>query len=204
MDVSGLLDGLNDAQRQAVAAPSGSYLVLAGAGSGKTRVLTNRIAWLIQTEGISPFSVLAVTFTNKAAAQMRSRIESLMSMPVRGMWVGTFHGIAHRLLRMHWQEANLPQNFQILDSDDQLRLVKRIITSLDLDEKKWPARQAVSYINSQKDEGLRPQNIEDFGDIYVKTHLDIYRAYEDACQRGGMVDFAELLLRAHELLLNNA
>lgn len=204
MDVSGLLDGLNDAQRQAVAAPSGSYLVLAGAGSGKTRVLTNRIAWLIQTEGISPFSVLAVTFTNKAAAQMRSRIESLMSMPVRGMWVGTFHGIAHRLLRMHWQEAKLPQNFQILDSDDQLRLVKRIITSLDLDEKKWPARQAVSYINSQKDEGLRPQNIDDFGDIYVKTHLDIYRAYEDACQRGGMVDFAELLLRAHELLLNNA
>ncbi|MGK0343692.1 MAG: DNA helicase-2/ATP-dependent DNA helicase PcrA, partial [Candidatus Azotimanducaceae bacterium] len=204
MDVSGLLDGLNDAQRQAVAAPSGSYLVLAGAGSGKTRVLTNRIAWLIQTEGISPYSVLAVTFTNKAAAEMRSRIETLMSMPVQGMWVGTFHGIAHRLLRMHWQEAKLPQNFQILDSDDQLRLVKRIINSLDLDEKKWPVRQAISYINSQKDEGLRPQNIEDFGDIYVKTHLDIYRAYEDACQRGGMVDFAELLLRAHELLLNNA
>jgi len=204
MDVSGLLDGLNDAQRQAVAAPPGSYLVLAGAGSGKTRVLTNRIAWLIQTEGISPFSVLAVTFTNKAAAEMRSRIESLMSMPVRGMWVGTFHGIAHRLLRTHWQEAKLPQNFQILDADDQLRLIKRIIASLDLDEKKWPARQAVWFINGQKDEGLRPQNIEDFGDVYVKTHLDIYRAYEDACQRGGMVDFAELLLRAHELLLNNA
>ena len=204
MDVSSLLDGLNDAQRQAVAAPPGSYLVLAGAGSGKTRVLTNRIAWLIQTEGISPFSVLAVTFTNKAAAEMRSRIESLMSMPVRGMWVGTFHGIAHRLLRMHWQEAKLPQNFQILDGDDQLRLVKRIISSLDLDEKKWPARQAVWFINGQKDEGMRPQNIEDFGDVYVKTHLEIYRAYEDACQRGGMVDFAELLLRAHELLLNNA
>jgi DNA helicase-2/ATP-dependent DNA helicase PcrA len=204
MDVSSILDGLNDAQRQAVAAPTGSYLVLAGAGSGKTRVLTNRIAWLIQTEGISPFSVLAVTFTNKAAAEMRARIESLMSMPVRGMWVGTFHGIAHRLLRTHWQDAKLPQNFQILDGDDQLRLVKRIITSLDLDEKKWPARQAVYFINAQKDEGLRPQNIEDFGDIYVKTHLDIYRAYEDACQRGGMVDFAELLLRAHELLLNNS
>ncbi|MFT4677158.1 MAG: DNA helicase-2/ATP-dependent DNA helicase PcrA [Patiriisocius sp.] len=203
MDVSGLLDGLNEAQREAVAAPTGSYLVLAGAGSGKTRVLTNRIAWLIQTEGISPYSVLAVTFTNKAAAEMRSRIESLMSMPVRGMWVGTFHGIAHRLLRTHWQEARLPQNFQILDGDDQLRLVKRTISSLDLDEKKWPARQAVSYINGQKDEGLRPQNIEDYGDIYVKTHLEIYRAYEDACKRGGMVDFAELLLRAHELLLNN-
>jgi len=203
MDVSELLDGLNDAQRAAVAAPTGSYLVLAGAGSGKTRVLTNRIAWLIQTEGLSPYSVLAVTFTNKAAAEMRSRIESLMSMPVRGMWVGTFHGIAHRLLRTHWQEARLPQNFQILDGDDQLRLVKRIISSLDLDEKKWPARQAVWYINGQKDEGLRPQNIEDYGDIYVKTHLDIYRAYEDACGRGGMVDFAELLLRAHELLLNS-
>ena len=203
MDVSSILDGLNDAQRQAVAAPTGSYLVLAGAGSGKTRVLTNRIAWLVQTEGISPFSILAVTFTNKAAAEMRARIESLMSMPVRGMWVGTFHGIAHRLLRTHWQEAKLPQNFQILDSDDQLRLVKRIISSLDLDEKKWPARQAVWFINGQKDEGLRPQNIEDYGDVYVKTHLDIYRAYEEACQRGGMVDFAELLLRAHELLLNN-
>lgn len=203
MDVSSILDGLNDAQRQAVAAPTGSYLVLAGAGSGKTRVLTHRIAWLIQTEGISPFSVLAVTFTNKAAAEMRARIEDLMSMPVRGMWVGTFHGIAHRLLRTHWQEAKLPQNFQILDGDDQLRLVKRTIASLDLDEKKWPARQAQWFINGQKDEGLRPQNIEDYGDIYVKTHLDIYRAYEDACQRGGMVDFAELLLRAHELLLNN-
>ena len=204
MDVSTLLDGLNEAQRQAVAAPNGSYLVLAGAGSGKTRVLTHRIAWMIQTEGISPYSLLAVTFTNKAAAQMRARIESLMSMPVRGMWVGTFHGIAHRLLRTHWQEAKLPQNFQILDGDDQLRLVKRVIASLDLDEKKWPARQAVWFINGQKDEGLRPHHIEDYGDIYTKTHLDIYRAYEEACQRGGMVDFAELLLRAHELLLENA
>ena len=203
MDVSHILDGLNDPQRHAVTAPLGSYLILAGAGSGKTRVLTNRIAWLIQTEGASPYSVLAVTFTNKAAAEMRSRIESLLEMPVRGMWVGTFHGIAHRLLRTHWQEAKLPQNFQILDGDDQLRLVKRIIANLDLDEKKWPARQAVYFINGQKDEGLRPHNIEDFGDLYLKTHLEIYRAYEDACQRGGMVDFAELLLRAHELWLNN-
>ncbi len=203
MDVSTILDGLNDAQRQAVAAPPGSYLILAGAGSGKTRVLTHRIAWLIQTEGISPYSVLAVTFTNKAAAEMRGRIESLMSLPLRGMWVGTFHGIAHRLLRAHWQEAGLPQNFQILDADDQIRLVKRVIANLDLDEKKWPARQAVWFINGQKDEGLRPHNIEDYGDIYVKTHLEIYRGYEEACARGGMVDFAELLLRAHELLLNN-
>lgn len=203
MDVSYLLDGLNDAQRTAVAAPPGSYLILAGAGSGKTRVLTHRIAWLIKTENISPYSVLAVTFTNKAAAEMRSRIESLLGMPVRGMWVGTFHGIAHRLLRAHWKDADLPQNFQIIDSDDQLRLVKRIIKSLELDEKKWPARQAVGFINSHKDEGLRPKNIEDYGDLYTKTHLDIYRAYEDACQRGGMVDFAEMLLRAHELWLNH-
>lgn len=174
--------------------------MLAGAGSGKTRVLTHRIAWLIRTEGISPYSILAVTFTNKAAAEMRSRIESLLEMPLRGMWVGTFHGIAHRLLRTHWQEAGLPQNFQILDADDQLRLVKRTIAALNLDEKKWPARQATWWINAQKDEGLRPDHIEDYGDLYLKTHLSIYRAYEEACERGGMVDFAELLLRAHETL----
>jgi DNA helicase-2/ATP-dependent DNA helicase PcrA len=203
MDVSHILDSLNDAQRDAVAGPMGSALILAGAGSGKTRVLTHRVAWLIETEDISPYSILAVTFTNKAAAEMRGRIESLLTMPVRGMWVGTFHSIAHRLLRMHWQEADLPQNFQILDADDQLRLVKRVMKNLDLDEKKWPARQAVWFINGQKDEGLRPKNIEDYGDIYIKTHLQVYRAYEEACKRGGMVDFAELLLRAHELWLNN-
>ncbi len=202
MDVSHILDSLNDAQREAVAGPIGSWLVLAGAGSGKTRVLTHRIAWLIQTQGISPYSILAVTFTNKAAAEMRGRIESLLTMPIRGMWVGTFHSIAHRLLRMHWQEAGLQQNFQILDADDQLRLVKRIINGLDLDEKKWPARQAVWYINSQKDEGLRAKHIEDSGDLYIRTHLEIYRAYEQACERGGMVDFGELLLRSHELWLN--
>ena len=203
MDVSQILDPLNERQRQAVAAPRGSALVLAGAGSGKTRVLTHRIAWLIQTEGLSPFSILAVTFTNKAAAEMRARIEQLLAIPARGMWVGTFHGIAHRLLRAHYEEAGLPQNFQILDADDQLRLVKRVIASLDIDEKKWPARQALWWINSQKDEGLRPASIEDYGDLYLKTHLSIYRAYEEACNRGGMVDFAELLLRAHELWLKN-
>ena len=201
MDVSHILDGLNEQQRAAVAASQGSSLVLAGAGSGKTRVLTHRIAWLIQTEGLSPYSILAVTFTNKAAAEMRSRIEQLLHVPSRGMWVGTFHGIAHRLLRAHYEEAGLPQNFQILDADDQLRLVKRVMASLDIDEKKWPARQAVWWLNSQKDEGLRPESIEDYGDLYLKTHLSIYRGYEAACQRGGMVDFAELLLRAHELWL---
>ncbi len=204
MDVSHILDPLNDAQREAVAAPQGSYLVLAGAGSGKTRGLVHRIAWLVETMGMSPHSILAVTFTNKAAAEMRGRIEALLRMPLRGMWVGTFHGIAHRLLRTHWHEANLPQNFQILDADDQLRLVRRLIASLQLDEKKWSARQAVWFINAQKDEGLRPGNIEDYGDLYLQTQLQIYRRYEEACQRGGMVDFAELLLRAHELWLKDA
>ncbi|MDK1025021.1 MAG: DNA helicase II [Gammaproteobacteria bacterium] len=203
MDVSHILNPLNDAQREAVAAPKGSFLVLAGAGSGKTRVLVHRIAWLVETGNISPYSILAVTFTNKAAAEMKTRIENLLSMPVRGMWVGTFHGIAHRLLRIHWQEAGLPQNFQILDADDQLRLVRRIIKGLDLDEKKWPARQAMWFINSQKDEGLRSRHIEDYGDLNIKTNLEIYRAYEEACNRGGMIDFAELLLRAHELWLND-
>ena len=203
MDVSHLLDSLNDRQREAVAAPPGSSLVLAGAGSGKTRVLTHRIAWLIETEGLSPYSILAVTFTNKAAAEMRSRIEQLLNIGVRGMWVGTFHGLAHRLLRMHWQDADLPQNFQILDADDQLRLVKRVMANLSIDEKRWPARQATWWINSQKDEGLRPQNLEHYDDIYLKTHIAVYQAYEEACQRGGMVDFAELLLRAHELWLKH-
>ena len=203
MDVSHLLDSLNEQQRQAVAAPRGSSLILAGAGSGKTRVLIHRIAWLIQREGLSPYSILAVTFTNKAAAETRGRLEKLLDIPARGMWVGTFHGIAHRLLRAHHRDAGLPQNFQILDADDQLRLVKRVMISLDVDDKKWPARQALWWINGQKDEGLRPSSIEDYGDVYLKTHLAIYRAYEEACRRGGMVDFAELLLRAHELWLKN-
>ena len=203
MDVSHLLNSLNERQREAVAAPRGSSLILAGAGSGKTRVLIHRIAWLIEQEALSPYSILAVTFTNKAAAEMRGRLEKLLAIPARGMWVGTFHGIAHRLLRAHHRDAGLPQNFQILDADDQLRLVKRVMISLDVDEKKWPARQALWWINGQKDEGLRPSSIEDYGDPYLKTHLSIYRAYEEACRRGGMVDFAELLLRAHELWLKN-
>jgi len=203
MDVSHLLNSLNERQREAVAAPRGSSLILAGAGSGKTRVLIHRIAWLIEQEALSPYSVLAVTFTNKAAAEMRGRLEKLLAIPARGMWVGTFHGIAHRLLRAHHRDAGLPQNFQILDADDQLRLVKRVMISLDVDEKKWPARQALWWINGQKDEGLRPSSIEDYGDPYLKTQLSIYRGYEEACRRGGMVDFAELLLRAHELWLKN-
>ena len=203
MDVSELLDGLNDQQREIVAAPLQNMLVLAGAGSGKTRVLVQRIAWLMKVEQASSHAVLAVTFTNKAAAEMRSRVEQVVDGNVHGMWVGTFHGLAHRLLRMHFQEANLPQAFQVLDSDDQLRLVKRIIRSLNLDEKRWPAKQAQWYINGKKDEGIRPQHIEAHFDPTEQTFVQIYSAYQQACDRAGLVDFAELLLRAHELWLNN-
>jgi ATP-dependent DNA helicase UvrD/PcrA len=204
MDVSDILSPLNDAQREAVAAQSQNMLVLAGAGSGKTRVLVHRIAWLIRAEGFSPWSVLAVTFTNKAAREMRSRIEEMLHIPSHGMWVGTFHGLAHRLLKAHWREAGLPQNFQILDSDDQLRLVKRVCRELELDDSRWPPKQIQWYINGQKDEGLRAAHIDaPHGDLYAQTMLQAYRAYETACERGGMVDFAELLLRAHELWLKS-
>ncbi|WNW12550.1 DNA helicase II [Pseudomonas sp. DTU_2021_1001937_2_SI_NGA_ILE_001] len=198
-DLSLLLNSLNDAQRQAVAAPVGRQLVLAGAGSGKTRVLVHRIAWLMQVEQASPHSILSVTFTNKAAAEMRHRIEQLIGISPAGMWVGTFHGLAHRLLRAHWQEAGLVQTFQILDSDDQQRLVKRVIRELGLDEQKWPARQAQWFINGQKDEGLRPQHIQASGDLFLMTMRSIYEAYEVACQRAGVIDFSELLLRALDL-----
>ena len=201
MDVSHILDPLNDEQRDAVTTPPGSVLVLAGAGSGKTRVLVHRIAWSIATEGISPYGILAVTFTNKAAAEMRGRIEGLMNIPAGGMWVGTFHGIAHRLLRAHHEEAGLPKAFQILDSDDQHRLLKRVLRSLELDEAKWPARQAQWYINGKKDEGIRPEHIDVRGDPVEATYQKIYQEYEQRCNNGGMIDFAELLLRAHELWL---
>ncbi|HEK1007009.1 TPA: DNA helicase II [Pseudomonas putida] len=202
-DLSLLLNSLNDAQRQAVAATLGRQLVLAGAGSGKTRVLVHRIAWLIQVEQASPHSILSVTFTNKAAAEMRQRIEQLLGINPAGMWVGTFHGLAHRLLRAHWQEARLVQNFQILDSDDQQRLVKRVIRELGLDEQRWPARQAQWFINGQKDEGLRPQHIQASGDLFLGTMRSIYEAYEQACERAGVIDFSELLLRALDLWRDN-
>jgi DNA helicase-2/ATP-dependent DNA helicase PcrA len=199
MDVSLILDPLNDAQREAVTSPVSNLLVLAGAGSGKTRVLVHRIAWLLAVEGASPWSVLAVTFTNKAAREMRQRIEELLGQPIGGMWVGTFHGLAHRLLRAHWKEAGLPQSFQILDSDDQFRLVKRVVKSLELDDSKWPPRQLQWFINGRKDEGLRAQHLDDGGDPYQRQQIRVYTEYQAACERGGMVDFAELLLRAHEL-----
>lgn len=204
MDISHLINSLNDAQRQAVTASPGQQLVLAGAGSGKTRVLVHRIAWLIQVENASPWSILSVTFTNKAAYEMRQRIEQLLGISPQGMWVGTFHGLAHRLLRAHWREAGLAEQFQILDSDDQQRLVKRVIRELGLDENQWAPRQAQWWINAQKDEGLRPQHIQPAGDLYLTTMLRIYAAYEQACARAGVVDFAELLLRSLELWRDNA
>ncbi|MCP1065660.1 DNA helicase II [Serratia symbiotica] len=202
MEVSDLLDSLNEKQREAVAAPRCNLLVLAGAGSGKTRVLVHRIAWLLSVENCSPYSIMAVTFTNKAAAEMRHRIEHVIGTSQGGMWIGTFHGMAHRLLRAHHMEANLPQNFQILDSDDQLRLLKRIVNALNIDEKQWPPRQAMWYINGKKDEGLRSQHIETYNNPVETTWSRIYQAYQEACDRAGLVDFAELLLRAHELWLN--
>lgn len=198
-----ILDSLNDAQRDIVSAPLGHRLVLAGAGSGKTRVLTYRIAWLVQEESLSPFNILSVTFTNKAANEMRERVAQLLGPTAKNMWIGTFHSLAHRLLRLHWKEANLPEGFQILDSDDQLRLVRRVINGLGLDEDRWPAKQAQWFINNKKDEGLLPHHLPDYGDAAARTMIKIYRAYEEACQRSGTIDFADLLLKVHYLWLNN-
>ena len=199
MDVTPILESLNDAQRQAVTAPSEPLLVIAGAGSGKTRVLVHRAAWLIDVDGISPQSLLAVTFTNKAAAEMRGRIESLLQIPVNHLWIGTFHGLAHRLLRRHWQDAGLPQNFQIIDADDQLRIIKRLLKNLELDDDRWVPRKIQYFINAQKDEGLRPQHVDDEGDTNRRQFISLYHSYQEICDRSGLVDFAELLLRAHEL-----
>jgi len=204
MDVSDLLDPLNSAQREAVTAPTGNILVLAGAGSGKTRVLVHRIAWYVRTGETTPHGILAVTFTNKAAGEMRARAEQLLNIPAGGMWVGTFHGIAHRLLRAHYQEAGLPQDFQILDADDQFRTIKRVLRSLNLDESQWQPREAQWFINARKEEGLRPAHINDHGDHVQTQMIRIYQAYQQTCDQGGLVDFAELLLRCHELRRDNA
>jgi len=203
MDLTAILAPLNDAQRAAVTAPLGPVLVLAGAGSGKTRVLTHRIAWLIQAEGASPHSVLAVTFTNKAAGEMRGRVEQLLGMPGGALWIGTFHGIAHRLLRLHWREANLAQGFQILDSEDQQRLIKKILKASELDETRWAPREVQWFINNNKDGGRRPQHLKDGNDPTRRQMIRLYAAYEEACTRSGLVDFAELLLRAYELWRDN-
>lgn len=199
-DISYLYEGLNDAQREAVCAPPDNRLVLAGAGSGKTRVLIHRIGWLMKVEQIRPHSILAVTFTNKAAAEMKSRLHNLLGMPTKGLWVGTFHGLAHRFLRMHYQEAGLPENFQVLDSDDQLRLIKRSMKALELDDKRWPPKQAQWFINHCKDEALRPQHLQPQNDLFQQTMQRVYTLYQTTCEQSGLVDFAELLLRVFELL----
>ena len=201
MDVSHLLDGLNPAQREAVSAPPAHYLVLAGAGSGKTRVLTHRIAWLNEVHGVPAHGMFAVTFTNKAAGEMRVRAEAQLRHGSRGLWIGTFHGLAHRLLRLHWQEAKLPESFQVLDSDDQLRLIKRVLADLNVDDTRFPPRQVAWWINAQKDEGRRPPHIQPLAnDPFSQVHLQIYVEYQLRCDRAGLVDFAEILLRAHEVL----
>lgn len=202
MDISEIIDPLNKAQRQAVCSEAQNTLVLAGAGSGKTRVLVHRIAWLVQVENVSPYSIMAVTFTNKAAGEMRFRIENLLKTPIRNMWVGTFHGLAHRLLRAHWMDAKLVENFQIIDSDDQLRLIKRIMKEIGVDEKKHPARETQWFINECKDNGLRAEQLNPREFHNREFMLDVYYQYEELCQRTGLVDFAELLLRAHELWLH--
>lgn len=197
------LDTLNPEQHAAVTSDSRYLLVLAGAGSGKTRVLTHRIGWLIAAGLASPYSVLAVTFTNKAAREMKSRVEALLEAPSQGLWIGTFHGLAHRLLKAHWQQAKLPQHFQVMDSDDQLRLVKRIINELNIEDDRIQPKQVQWFINGQKDEGRRAAYVLTQGDWYQETLKDIYVRYEALCQQSGLVDFGELLLRAHELWLND-
>lgn len=203
MDITHILDGLNDAQRDAVSGTEKAALILAGAGSGKTRVLVHRVAWLIQVDNVSPYAILAVTFTNKAAGEMRERVQQMQQSPVGGMWIGTFHGIAHRLLRMHAQQLGLPDAFQVLDSDDQFRMIKRLLKSMNVDDSRWPPRQVQWYINAQKDEGRRAKHIAPSSDHFEQKMQDIYAEYERGCIRSGLVDFAELLLRAHELLRDN-
>jgi len=197
--MSSLLNGLNPPQLAAVTLPPQHAVILAGAGSGKTRVLTTRIAWLIQTGQAGPHGVLAVTFTNKAAKEMLTRLTAMLPINTRGMWIGTFHGLCNRLLRAHHRDAGLPQLFQILDSADQLAAIKRLLKVLNVDDEKFPPRELANFINGQKEAGLRPDAAEAWDD-YTRKRVELYREYEAQCQREGVVDFAELLLRSYELL----
>jgi DNA helicase II / ATP-dependent DNA helicase PcrA len=199
---SPLLAKLNDEQLAAVTLPAEASLILAGAGSGKTRVLTTRIAWLLSTGQVSPGGVLAVTFTNKAAKEMLTRLSAMLPIAVRGMWIGTFHGLCNRFLRAHWKLAQLPQGFQILDSGDQLSAVKRVIKGMNLDEERFVPKQVTWFIAGSKEEGLRPRDVE-VRDAHGQKLVEVYQAYEDQCQREGVVDFAELMLRTFELLRDN-
>ena len=203
MDVTDIIEPLNDAQRAAVTAPDRPTLVLAGAGSGKTRVLVHRIAWVIRVNGVAAQHVLAVTFTNKAAAEMRERIERLLGFPTRSLWIGTFHGLSHRLLRIHSAEAGLAEGFQIMDSDDQLRMIRRMLRALELDENEWVPKEIQWFINAQKDEGLRPKDLENEGNAGRRQMIDLYARYEKHCADASVVDFGELLLRSMELLRDN-
>ena len=196
---SKLLANLNEPQLTAVTLPHTSALILAGAGSGKTRVLTTRIAWLLSTGQVSPSGVLAVTFTNKAAKEMLTRLSSMVQVNVRTMWMGTFHGLCNRFLRMHWREAGLPQTFTIMDTQEQLSLIKRILKQHNIDDEKFPAKQMSWFISSAKEEGLRSNNVEAF-DEYTRKQVELYQLYETTCQREGVVDFAELMLRCYEVL----
>ena len=198
-----LWESLNSIQKEVVISPFNHILVLAGAGSGKTRVLTHRIAWLIQQKNISPYGILAVTFTNKAAYEMRDRIESILGIPIREMWVGTFHGLAHRILRSYWREAGLPKSFQILDSNDQYRLIRRMQRNLNLEESQWPSKQTQWFINKQKEEGRHSHQVLNGKDRFAETLIKVYKSYEDVCRQSGLVDFSELLLRTLELLSNS-
>ncbi|MXP51409.1 DNA helicase II [Pantoea sp. SoEX] len=200
MKILKILEGLNDKQRAAVSAPRSNLLVLAGAGSGKTRILVHRIAWLLLIDKCLPSSILAVTFTNKAVTEIRNRVDKLVNLSKDKMWIGTFHSLAHRILRIHHIEANLPKNFQILDNEDQLRFIKSLIKNMNFDEKKWSANKAMWYINNKKDEGLRPKNVSN--NFIEKNWLHIYKEYQEACDRIGLVDFAEIILRSYELWLN--
>ena len=200
---SPLLRGLNDEQRLAVTLPSESALILAGAGSGKTRVLTTRIAWLLQTGQISPGGVLAVTFTNKAAKEMMTRLSAMLPLNVRGMWIGTFHGLCNRFLRAHWKLANLPQGFQILDTQDQLSAIKRLMKQFNIDDERFPAKQLQWFIAGCKEDAQRPGDVE-VRDAETRKKVEIYQLYEEQCLREGVVDFGELMLRSYELLRDNA
>ena len=203
MDVSHILENLNDDQRNAVTSEKQHLLVLAGAGSGKTRVLVHKIAWEVEALGRNPSSIMAVTFTNKAANEMRSRIEELLQSPMLDSWVGTFHGLSHKLLKRFHKEAGLSSGFTILDSDDQLRIVKRISKDLSLDEATWPARQSQWQINTWKDDGHRSKDVDEKGDFYTETVNKIYKEYEELCIRDDLVDFGELLLKSYEVLVNS-
>jgi DNA helicase-2/ATP-dependent DNA helicase PcrA len=200
--MSDLLANLNSPQLQAVTLPPVHALILAGAGSGKTRVLTTRIAWLMSTGQVGPHGVLAVTFTNKAAKEMTARLSALVPINTRGMWIGTFHGLCNRLLRAHFREAVLPQTFQILDSADQLAMVKRLLKNLNIDDEKYPPRELCHFINAHKEQGVRAAHAEAY-DNYTQKRVELYAEYENQCNREGVVDFAELLLRCHELLQRN-